>query len=122
MTTHLTARRRRIAALSAVFIASMSVATMSATAADAQPVTDFSGYNQCMKDQRDLHRKPDGTLDPADLAAARYDCCLAWGGTWGHGTFPKGWCDWPADSSGGSSPAPSRVAALPPGATDINHL
>ena len=121
MTTHLNPRRRRIAAVAAIFMASASVMMTSAAAADAQPVTDFTGYNQCMQDQRNMYRKPDGTIAPGDLAKARFDCCITWGGTWGHGTFPKGWCDWPADSTGGAGSLPTRVASLPADATEMGH-
>jgi hypothetical protein len=121
-TNHTTARWRQIAATSAIFIASVSAATATATTADARVKGGIDDFNSCILDA--VKYNLDHGTDP-DMNLIKIGCCAAIGGdirTDPDGTFKD--CIFNITNEPGQtsspSPPPSRVAPLPPGATNIN--
>ena len=112
-------RRRPLAAAVAILIASAAFAT---PIANAEPSNSGqSNYAKCVGDAL-VRGGHDVNPTYQQQQEALFDCCITWSGTWiGH--YPDGFCTWPDDGGASRpSPAPGRVVALPPGATNVKSM
>jgi hypothetical protein len=117
-TANLTARHRRIAAVSAGFIVAVTaVIGNSLPQAHAEtPETLARELNECYYNQKKLGSSDD---------VARFDCCITYGGTWTGPIDYSGRCTVVATGSSpqhsGSGQLPNRATPnLHPGETDLN--
>src|SRR5690242_8126382 len=85
-TSHPVAKRRYIAAVTTIFIASLSVGTgVEAATASAEPDGSELAYTNCMIHYREYH-------PGASTEEVLYDCCITIGGIWSSDDWKNGQC------------------------------
>ena len=106
-TNYLTAHRRQITAMAAVFIASVAVGTPTASAEPDGGGTQVA-YSNCVAHYRDGN-------PGATTAEVLFDCCIIVGGTWSSDDYRNGECTGLTWRGSTAPTAPPRVASLPGG-------